>query len=93
MSRSGAVVSRAAARGKSEVMTSRTQYHVVPDGSGWKVEHGSTVDSTHRTKNEAIEAGRQVAKGNQPSQVVIHTADGKIETEYTYQDDPFPPAG
>jgi hypothetical protein len=74
-------------------MTSRTQYHVVPDGVGWKVEHGSTVESTHGTKNEAIEAGRQVATKHQPSQLVVHTKDGKIETEYTYQDDPFPPAG
>jgi hypothetical protein len=74
-------------------MTSRTQYHVVPDGAGWKVEHGSTVDSTHGTKNEAIERGRATAQGNLPSQLVVHTADGKIETEYTYKDDPFPPAG
>ncbi len=74
-------------------MTSRTQYHVVPAGNGWKVEHGSSSDSKHATKDEAIAAGRQVAKGNQPSQLVVHNTDGKIETEYTYQDDPFPPAG
>ena len=74
-------------------MASRTQYHVVPDGAGWKVEHGSTVDSTHATKDEVIASGREVAKGNQPSQLIVHTADGKIENESTYQDDPFPPAG
>ena len=74
-------------------MTSRTQFHVVPDGGGWRVEHGSAVDSTHSTKDDAIAAGRTVAKGSQPSQLVVHNMDGKIETEYTYQDDPFPPAG
>jgi hypothetical protein len=35
----------------------------------------------------------QPSQAVQPSQLVIHTADGKIETEHTYQDDPFPPRG
>ena len=65
----------------------------MPDGAGWKVEHGSTVDRTHGTKDEAFDAGRKVATKDQPSHLVVHTKDGKIETEYTYQDDPFPPAG
>ncbi|MEV4537528.1 DUF2188 domain-containing protein [Asanoa sp. NPDC049518] len=74
-------------------MATRTQFHVVPDGGGWKVEHGSAVDSTHANKEQAVDAGRKAAKSRQPSQLVVHTTDGKIETEYTYQDDPFPPAG
>jgi hypothetical protein len=28
-----------------------------------------------------------------PSQLVIHNADGKIEDEATYLDDPYPPSG
>jgi hypothetical protein len=28
-------------------MADRTQYHVFPDKDRWKVEHGSTTDSTH----------------------------------------------
>ncbi|MFR9777919.1 DUF2188 domain-containing protein [Micromonospora sp. MS34] len=72
---------------------SRKEYHVVPNGDGWKVEHGGRSVGTHDTKHAAVEAGRQVARDNQPSQLVVHTADGKIETEHTYQDDPFPPAG
>ena len=71
----------------------RTQYHVVPDGSGWKVEHSSTVDGTFATKDEAVRHGRTIAKDNQPSQLVVHTTDGKIEDESTYRDDPYPPAG
>lgn len=71
----------------------RSQYHVVPAGDAWKVEQGSKVAGTYDTKNEAIEQGRKVARGDQPSQLVVHTADGRIETEYTYKDDPFPPAG
>lgn len=63
-------------------MSLRTQYHVVPDGKRWKVERHSDMDSHYVTKNDAIETGRQVAKANQPSQLVIHTANGQIETEY-----------
>ncbi|MGI5213542.1 DUF2188 domain-containing protein [Plantactinospora sp. CA-290183] len=74
-------------------MTARSQYHVVPAGDRWKVEQGSTVAGTYDTKGAAIEQGRKVAKDNQPSQLVVHTADGKVENEYTYQDDPFPPKG
>ncbi|MEU5553120.1 DUF2188 domain-containing protein [Micromonospora sp. NPDC047793] len=71
----------------------RNEYHVVPDGDGWKVEQGGTVVGTYDTKQDAVDAGRKVAHGNEPSQLVVHTADGQIETEYTYQDDPYPPAG
>jgi hypothetical protein len=71
----------------------RSEYHVVPADDGWQVEQGSEVTGNYPTKNEAIEQGRKTAHGNQPSQLVVHTADGKVETEYTYQDDPHPPAG
>jgi hypothetical protein len=33
------------------------------------------------------------AKAVQPSQVVIHAADGRVEDERAYQDDPDSPAG
>ncbi|MGN9767230.1 DUF2188 domain-containing protein [Micromonospora sp. SD12] len=71
----------------------RNQYHVVPNGGGWKVEQGSQVVGTFDTKQLAVEAGRRAAHDNEPSQLVVHTSDGKIETEYTYQNDPYPPAG
>jgi hypothetical protein len=71
----------------------RNEYHVVPAGDGWKVEKGSEVFGSYPTKNEAITQGRKVAHANEPSQLVVHTADGQIENESTYQDDPYPPAG
>jgi hypothetical protein len=72
---------------------SRKQFHVVPGGDKWKVEQGGNEFGHYDTKREAIERGRTVAQQNQPSQLVIHTGDGRIETEYTYKNDPFPPAG
>ena len=71
----------------------RNEYHVVPNGGGWKVEQGGKTLGSYDTKHSAVEQGRRIAHANEPSQLVVHTADGKIETEYTYRDDPFPPAG
>lgn len=71
----------------------RKVYRVVPAGSDWQVTHNGRVLSTHHTKPPAVSAGQAVAKANQPSQLVVHRADGTIEYEYTYGDDPFPPAG
>ncbi|MEH1015734.1 DUF2188 domain-containing protein [Micromonospora sp. CPCC 206060] len=71
----------------------RTEYHVVPNSGRWKVEQGGREVGTYDTKQVAVEAGRKAARTSEPSQLVVHTADGRIETEYTYQGDPYPPAG
>lgn len=71
----------------------RKTYHVVPSGIYWQVKHLGNVLSTHGLKTLAIEHGRLIAKANGPSQLVIHKADGSIETEYTYGNDPYPPRG
>lgn len=75
----------------------RNVYHVTYRSSDtkWQVkktgnDHASSV---HDLKEEAIAAGRTLAKANQPSQLVIHKMDGTIETEYTYGGDPYPPPG
>jgi hypothetical protein len=71
----------------------RKVYHVVPASGAWQVKHQGAILSNHATKDAAVEAGRKVAKANQPSQLVIHKTDGTIETEYTYGEDPYPPRG
>lgn len=71
----------------------RKQYHVVPDGANWSVKLGGVVQATKSTKQAAVDWAVATAKANQPSQVVIHKADGTIETEYTYGNDPYPPKG
>lgn len=74
-------------------MAARKRYDVVPHNGDWAVKHNGQVLSTHTTKEAAVQAGVQVAKANQPSQLVIHRANGTIEDERTYGDDPFPPRG
>jgi hypothetical protein len=71
----------------------RKRYDVVPSGSRWAVTTGGGTLSTHVTKVEAITAGVTVARANQPSQLLIHRADGTIEDERTYENDPYPPRG
>lgn len=40
------------------------------------------------TKEKAIDYGRDLAKQEGQGQLVVHKADGTIEEEFTYGDDP-----
>lgn len=72
----------------------RTVIRVVPKaGGGWKTTRSGQTISSHRKKTNAVQVGRGLAKKKQPSQLVIHKKDGKIQTEHTYQNDPHPPDG
>lgn len=71
----------------------RTHYRVVPDGSIWQLRRERETLSKHTFKYQAIEAGQSIARANPPSMLIIHKADGTIETEWTYGDDPYPPKG
>ncbi|MGD8718183.1 MAG: DUF2188 domain-containing protein [Candidatus Zixiibacteriota bacterium] len=78
-------------------MGKRESYHVVHDGDEnlWKVkrEGADRASSTHDTKEEAVDKARELAKNNEPSQIIIHKQDGKIQEERTYGNDPYPPKG
>lgn len=70
--------------------------HVVPQNPpGWAVkEQGASQPlKTFSTKQPAIDWAVDRAKANQPSQVKVHRADGTIEYEWTYGNDPNPPRG
>ncbi len=71
-------------------MVARKKVVVQPakGGPGWDVVT-STGKKHFDTKQPAVDAGRQTAKGSaDPSQLVIKKADGRIQTEHTYQNDP-----
>ena len=76
-------------------MTTRKTYDVSPAGARWEVKGRGAKRAVgiFDTKDEAIERARQVAKKLAESQVVVRKADGTIQTEYTYGNDPFPPKG
>jgi len=63
-------------------------YYVKPNGGLWQVaRQAGAALSQHETKHEAVEAGRETARADQPSQLVVQRPDGSVETESTYQDD------
>jgi hypothetical protein len=70
----------------------RKVYHVVPnaDVSRWvvSVEKNDSFREEFDTKEEAVQAAKQRARGEEPSQVKVHKSDGNMEYESTYGDDP-----
>lgn len=76
--------------------TARSVFHVTTDEGKWVVrrerDHAGAFDA-FETKDEAVERARSIAHEHMPSQVVVHHTDGTIETEFTYGNDPYPPAG
>ncbi len=68
----------------------RRIYHVVPDDGAWKVkgENSIRASSIHDRKPDAIARAKQLAKVGRLGQVIVHKADGSIQTEYTYGRDP-----
>lgn len=73
----------------------RNIYDVMTHPDGWQVKKRGnvTASATRPTKEQAVARGQEIAKANQPSQLVVHKTDGTYEYEYTYGDDPYPPPG
>ena len=70
----------------------KRDYHVVPDGDNWSVrrEGARRASSRHRTQKDAINAGRNLARGAK-TELVIHRPDGRIRDSDSYGNDPHPP--
>ena len=72
--------------------SNRTVYHVVPNSSAdaWVIsrENDEGFREEYRTKEEAVQAAKERARGQEPSQVKVHRSDGNMEYESTYGQDP-----
>ena len=73
-------------------MSKRTNIHVVPRNDGLIVrkEGASRPTSVHDTQQDAVDAGRAIAR-NQSGELVIHGRDGRIRDRDSYGEDPMPP--
>lgn len=73
----------------------RTIYRVKLCDGGWEVRRDGAERASRlfETKEPAVEYGIDVARKNQPSQLVIYLASGEFEEERTYGNDPYPPRG
>ena len=72
---------------------SRKTHHVVPSpNGGWNVKRGGAERaSIHtNTKQQAIDAGRQISR-NQGTEFVIHGQDDRIQRSDSHGNDPCPP--
>ena len=78
-------------------MPNRTKLHVVHNSKSgnWQVkrEGSSRATSNHQTKEQAVSAGRNLARSKEPSQLLIHNMNGRISNEHIYGNDPYPPKG
>jgi hypothetical protein len=62
------------------------------DGHWWNEIEGQEGTSQHRTKEEAVAAGREMAKARR-TEHLIHNLDGTISERQSYGGDPYPPPG
>jgi hypothetical protein len=69
-------------------MKQRLVMHLVPHEGAWLLKDSCGHESPIKTKREGVSAG--VARGRKHgyAQLVIHTRDGKIQSERTYGADP-----
>lgn len=71
---------------------SKKNVHTTPNptGKGWVNQVGGKVVSQHRTQNNAVERGRDIARQNE-SEHAIHRRDGTIGRKNSYGEDRCPP--
>lgn len=55
--------------------------HVSPTGENWEVESDAATLAQAESKQEAIEAAKEVAPQVDASAILVHTSDGRIEQE------------
>lgn len=66
-------------------MTKKSEVHIVPRPSGWAtVRKGSDrATGTYQTREEAIRAGRKIAKEG-GTELIVHGRDGRIRESHSY---------
>lgn len=64
--------------------------HVEPVEGGWAVKHGADRARSYQSKEEAVRAGREIAR-HERTEHIVHNRDGRIEEKDSYGKDPFPP--
>lgn len=77
-------------------MSQRATYHMTkrPDGR-WqtKATGASRAAAVADPKAAVVDRARGLAKAQTRGQLVIHKANGQVQTEQTYGNDPYPPKG
>ncbi|HEX6558238.1 MAG TPA: DUF2188 domain-containing protein [Longimicrobiales bacterium] len=67
----------------------RITFEVGPVGRGWAVtRQGFDRDSTHPTKDAAVQRAVKLARERQPSELIIRRLDGSVQETRIYGQDP-----
>lgn len=61
-------------------------YHLEPQGERWKLtaEGVDRAEAMFDTKDEGLTAARELAHSDAPAELVIHLADGSVQTTHRY---------
>lgn len=79
---------------ESDGQASRIGQLIGPDGRvTWKLPSGGTTLATDANKATVVAKGREVAKNDPPSELIIRNSDGAIDEKETYGSAPYPPRG
>ena len=64
----------------------RKTYRVMSAAEGWRVEaeDASRASSVHKTKDEAVRKARELARSQEPSQLIVYKKDGTAQTDQAY---------
>ncbi len=66
--------------------SSPERYHVIRRETGWSVkrEGASRATSIHKTQQEAIRAAKRITLRKKPAELVVHRADGTIQSHQQF---------
>lgn len=69
------------AKDKIKTDNTKNNYHLIPFSDGWAIKRELTDEplSTHKTKDDALEAGKKTIKNNN-SKLYIHREDGTFQS-------------
>jgi hypothetical protein len=70
-------------------VTNKRIYHVAPSKDRWevKVEGAHRAAGLHDTKEQAVAAGRELARRQRPSELVVHKLDGSIQRQFMFEEE------
>jgi len=69
----------------------RKQFHVTYRkglAKPWLITLDGEIKGEHEKKAPALAQARELAKQQQPSQILVHNMKGRFQCEFTYGDDP-----
>lgn len=67
-------------------MAERATWDVSPSENSWEIKKrgNDRATATKDTKSEAVSRAKEIARGNEPSQVVVRRKDGTVQETFSY---------